>query len=166
MARLISGVHQPPQRRHRGPYTESEVDFIAAYIIPEDTWYVHPVRQVIIRTSVGFRPKGYARGDPTPTIARPGTCCASRTTSPSDEGLRTYDYLKDCLRENSPTLSAVYSPKRGTYLQASRGSKKALHRVMCSRRSSCESLDHTENPRRNTGRGEEWMKWRLQEASY
>jgi hypothetical protein len=34
------------------------------------SWYVFPVRQVIVRTSVGFRPKGYARGDPTPTIAR------------------------------------------------------------------------------------------------
>jgi hypothetical protein len=61
---------------------------------------------------------------------------------------------KNCLRENPPTSSAVYSPKRGTYLQASRGSKKALYRVMCSRRSSCESLDHTENLRRNTQGGQ------------
>jgi hypothetical protein len=45
------------------------------------------------------------------------------------------------LREVS---GGLYPPKRGTYLQASRGSKKALHLVMCSRRSSCESSNYTE----------------------
>jgi hypothetical protein len=53
-------------RRHRVvvPYRESDVDFIVVYIIPEETWYVIPVRQVAVRTSVSFRPKGYPRGDP------------------------------------------------------------------------------------------------------
>jgi len=53
-------------RRHRVvvPYKESDVDFIVVYIIPEETWYVVPVRQVAVRTSVAFRPKGYSRGDP------------------------------------------------------------------------------------------------------
>jgi hypothetical protein len=53
-------------RRHRVvvPYKESDVDFIVVYIIPEETWYIVPVRQVAVRTSVAFRPKGYSRGDP------------------------------------------------------------------------------------------------------
>jgi hypothetical protein len=46
------------------PYKESDVDFIVVYIIPEETWYVIPVREVTVRTSMAFRPKGYARGDP------------------------------------------------------------------------------------------------------
>jgi hypothetical protein len=53
-------------RRHRVvvPYKESDVDFIVVYIILEETWYVIPVREVAVRTSMAFRPKGYSRGDP------------------------------------------------------------------------------------------------------
>jgi hypothetical protein len=28
---------------NRGPYSSSEVDFVAAYIIPTDTWYIFPL---------------------------------------------------------------------------------------------------------------------------
>jgi hypothetical protein len=45
------------------PYKESDVDFIVVYIVPEGTWYVIPVRQVAVRTSVAFRPKGYPARD-------------------------------------------------------------------------------------------------------
>jgi hypothetical protein len=45
-------------------YTESEIDFAAVYIIPEGTWYILPVREVMGRTTLHFRPKGYARRDP------------------------------------------------------------------------------------------------------
>ncbi len=41
------------------PYTESEIDFGVAYIIPEQTWYVVPVREMLGRTSLSFRPKGF-----------------------------------------------------------------------------------------------------------
>jgi len=28
---------------HRGPYTPDQIDFVAAYIIPTDTWYILPL---------------------------------------------------------------------------------------------------------------------------
>ena len=45
------------------PYSESEIDFVAVYIIPEDTWYILPVREVVGRVCLLFRPKGYHRPD-------------------------------------------------------------------------------------------------------
>jgi hypothetical protein len=45
-------------------YTEAEIDFVAAYIIPEETWYVLPVREVVGRRMVLFRPKAWLRPDP------------------------------------------------------------------------------------------------------
>jgi len=44
-------------------YTESQIDFVAVYIVPEDTWYILPVREVVGRKTLRFRPKGYARAD-------------------------------------------------------------------------------------------------------
>jgi PD-(D/E)XK endonuclease len=46
------------------PYTESEIDFVAVYIIPEDTWYILPVREVAGRRTMFFRPKGHPGVDP------------------------------------------------------------------------------------------------------
>ena len=46
------------------PYTESEIDFVAVYIIPEETWYILPVREILGRQNLLFRPKGYPRMDP------------------------------------------------------------------------------------------------------
>jgi hypothetical protein len=37
------------------PYLESEIDFVVVYIIPEDRWYVVPVREVVGRTNLYFR---------------------------------------------------------------------------------------------------------------
>jgi hypothetical protein len=45
-------------------YTESEIDFLAVLIVPEDTWYILPVREVLERQIMLFRPKGYPRADP------------------------------------------------------------------------------------------------------
>src|SRR5215471_5309807 len=45
-------------------YNEAEIDFVAVYIIPEDTWYVLPVREVVGRRMVLFRPKGWLGSDP------------------------------------------------------------------------------------------------------
>jgi hypothetical protein len=44
-------------------YTESELDFVAAYVFPEETWYVLPVREVAGRTTLSLRPKGYPGQD-------------------------------------------------------------------------------------------------------
>jgi antitoxin (DNA-binding transcriptional repressor) of toxin-antitoxin stability system len=41
------------------PYTESEIDFVVAYIVPEKIWYVLPSREVSRHTSLSFRPKGF-----------------------------------------------------------------------------------------------------------
>ncbi len=38
------------------PYKPTEIDFIAAYVIPEETWYIIPIRAVR-GTSLLFRPK-------------------------------------------------------------------------------------------------------------
>ena len=51
------------QGRRALPYSESEIDFVAVYIIPEDTWYILPVREVVGRVCLLFRPKGYYRPD-------------------------------------------------------------------------------------------------------
>jgi hypothetical protein len=45
------------------PYAESEIDFVAVYVMPEKTWYVLPVREVVGRKNLGFRPKGFRRLD-------------------------------------------------------------------------------------------------------
>jgi hypothetical protein len=44
-------------------YSESEVDFVAVYMIPEEAWYILPVREVVKRQTLLFRPKGYHRPD-------------------------------------------------------------------------------------------------------
>jgi hypothetical protein len=44
------------QGRSLRPYTASEVDFVAVYIVPDDAWFIVPVREVDRRTLL-FRPK-------------------------------------------------------------------------------------------------------------
>ncbi|HWY58232.1 MAG TPA: group I intron-associated PD-(D/E)XK endonuclease [Terriglobales bacterium] len=45
-------------------YTVAEIDFVAVLIVPQDTWYILPVREVLERQMLFFRPKGYPRPDP------------------------------------------------------------------------------------------------------
>jgi hypothetical protein len=56
---LIDGLYRVNScRRIAGravAYTAAEIDFFAAYIIPEDTWYILPVQEVTHRTSLLFR---------------------------------------------------------------------------------------------------------------
>jgi hypothetical protein len=59
----LVGVHHRYNRRQQA-YTTSEIDFVAVYIPPEQTWYILPVREVTEHKSLLFRPKGYARRDP------------------------------------------------------------------------------------------------------
>ena len=44
------------QGRSLRPYTASEVDFVAVYIVPDDAWFIVPVREVDRRMLL-FRPK-------------------------------------------------------------------------------------------------------------
>jgi hypothetical protein len=58
---LLNGLyHINAHRRIHGravPYKLSEIDFIAAYIIPEDSWFILPLPHVLGQTSLLFRPK-------------------------------------------------------------------------------------------------------------
>jgi hypothetical protein len=66
-AYMVDGSYQVCIRRNTPtsslPYTASEVDFVAVYIIPEKTWYILPVREVVERQALRIRPKGHRRTD-------------------------------------------------------------------------------------------------------
>jgi len=57
---LLNGLYRINAHRRSGrravPYRQGEIDFIAAYIIPEDTWYIIPLHAVR-STSLLFRRK-------------------------------------------------------------------------------------------------------------
>jgi hypothetical protein len=57
---LLNGLYRINAHRRTGrravPYRPGEIDFIAAYIIPEDTWYIIPLHAVR-GTSLLFRRK-------------------------------------------------------------------------------------------------------------
>jgi hypothetical protein len=57
---LLNGLYRVNAHRRSGrravPYRIGEIDFIAAYIIPEDTWYIIPLHAVRC-TSLLFRRK-------------------------------------------------------------------------------------------------------------
>jgi PD-(D/E)XK endonuclease len=46
------------------PYTTDEIDFLAAYIVPEDMWFVIPVRAFTPHRVVHVYPVGTADGGP------------------------------------------------------------------------------------------------------
>ena len=56
---LLNGLyHVNAHRRTNGravPYHPSEIDFLVAYIIPEDTWYILPLAAIRSRTGLLFR---------------------------------------------------------------------------------------------------------------
>jgi hypothetical protein len=58
---LLNGLyHINAHRRINGravPYKLSEIDFVAAYIIPEDSWFILPLAHILGQTSLPFRPK-------------------------------------------------------------------------------------------------------------
>ena len=41
----------------RGPYKKGSFDFVAAYVIPEDVWYILPEKVVRGMWSIGLYPK-------------------------------------------------------------------------------------------------------------
>lgn len=67
-AQLLNGLwHLNAHRRTGGkaiPYTLAEIDFFAALVIPEDTWYIIPLSHVLGRTSFLFRQKKDRRPNP------------------------------------------------------------------------------------------------------
>ena len=46
------------------PYSEKEIDFLAAHIVPEDVWYVIPVAALRGRLALRFYAKGYRTQGP------------------------------------------------------------------------------------------------------
>jgi len=78
------GIHYIANQKLKA-YTASEIDFVAVYVIPEETWYVLPVREVEGHQTVWFRPEGYPRRDPYAHYREAWHLCASRMASPSDK---------------------------------------------------------------------------------
>ena len=70
---LIEGLYYLSAQRQLGsrvvPYHPSEIDFLAAYVLPEDTWYIIPITAFLGHTGFLFR----RRDDP-----RPGHCDSYR----------------------------------------------------------------------------------------
>jgi len=65
---LNNGLYRLNAHRRTGgravPYLPGEIDFLAAYIIPEDTWYIVPLAAFLGSTSLLFR----RRADPKPGL--------------------------------------------------------------------------------------------------
>jgi hypothetical protein len=59
---LLNGLYRVnTSRRIHGrvvPYTLAEIDFIAAYVIPEDSWFIFPLAHILGQTAVLLGPKG------------------------------------------------------------------------------------------------------------
>ena len=51
------------RRSGRATYTADEIDFIAAFVAPHDTWYVIPVDALSIRKFIRVYPAGKKRVD-------------------------------------------------------------------------------------------------------
>ena len=62
---LLNGLYRiNAYRRTVGravPYQPSEVDFLAAYIIPEDAWFIFPIHAILDRTSILLAPGNWPR---------------------------------------------------------------------------------------------------------
>ena len=59
---LQSTQYVVPARGCTKSYTAAEIDFLVAYVEPEDTWYVIPVKALEGRQYVGLHPTGCRRG--------------------------------------------------------------------------------------------------------
>ena len=61
---LQCGAYAVNSQRHCNsraiPYEVSEIDFLVAHVVPEDAWFIIPVRAFVPRKSL----KLYARDDP------------------------------------------------------------------------------------------------------
>jgi hypothetical protein len=55
------GYQAKAQRCDHSPYTAEQIDFLVAYVVPRDIWYVIPVDCISVSTSLGFYPSGCRR---------------------------------------------------------------------------------------------------------
>jgi len=44
-------------------YSTQEIDFIAAYVVPHDAWYIVPVFEIVSRAHIRLYPEGAKRND-------------------------------------------------------------------------------------------------------
>jgi PD-(D/E)XK endonuclease len=52
-----SGAYRANEICNRmGPYTTTDIDFLAMFVVPESVWYIIPVQAIAGRKSVSFRP--------------------------------------------------------------------------------------------------------------
>jgi len=63
---LLNGLYHVNGHRRTGggravPYEPSEVDFLVAHIVPEDTWFILPIGVILRATSLLFAPRGFPR---------------------------------------------------------------------------------------------------------
>jgi hypothetical protein len=65
---LVDGLYRVnTNRRINGravPYKLSEIDFIAAYVIPEDSWFIFPLPHILGATSLLLSPKNRRKPHP------------------------------------------------------------------------------------------------------
>jgi hypothetical protein len=79
----------------KGPYKKGSFEFVAAYVIPEDVWFIIPEKVVRGMWSVGLYPKletakyreyqeawGLLRGETPGTVARIRACAEEPRVSP------------------------------------------------------------------------------------
>ncbi|MFZ0136617.1 MAG: group I intron-associated PD-(D/E)XK endonuclease [Candidatus Sulfotelmatobacter sp.] len=65
-SRLCKGAYHVSANRHSSgrtmAYRASEIDVVIAYVVPEDSWFVIPVKAFAPRKSLRLYPKGDPRG--------------------------------------------------------------------------------------------------------
>jgi hypothetical protein len=83
------------------PYDESEIDFLVAYLVPEDAWYIIPVRMLKGRSTLTFRPTG--KGTSRWEKFREGWC---QMACPYDENGRSKIVTPRC-RDTGPVQMAI-----------------------------------------------------------
>jgi PD-(D/E)XK nuclease superfamily protein len=83
------------------PYDETEIDFLVAYLVPEDIWYVIPVKMLKGRRSLYFSPWG--RGKSKWEKYREGWC---QMACPHDENGPSKIVTPRC-RDKGPVQMAI-----------------------------------------------------------
>jgi hypothetical protein len=63
---LLNGLYHVNAHRRTNhgvvPYESSEVDFMAAYVAPEDAWFIIPIELTHSRTCLYLSPRNWPRG--------------------------------------------------------------------------------------------------------
>lgn len=83
------------------PYDETEIDFLVTYLVPEDAWYVIPIRMLKGRRNLNFYPLG--RGSSRWEKYREGWC---QMACPYDENGPSKIVTPRC-RDKGPVQMAI-----------------------------------------------------------